>query len=177
MGTSRVAVIGATGFIGRYVVKRLAARGDVISAVMRDVERATLLLPLGDVGQIAGVRASLQDEARLAAALSGVNVVVNLAGILFERGAQSFEAVHHQGPARLGRLAKAAGVKHLVHVSSLGAAPGSPSAYARSKAAGEAALLAAFPDAVILRPSVVFGPRTISSTASPRWRSSSRCCR
>lgn len=158
MGYSRVAVIGASGFIGRYVVQRLAARGAVIAAIVRDVERANVLQPMGDVGQIARIRASLLDEARLAQALAGADAVVNLAGILYERGTQSFEAIHHEGPARLGRLAHAAGVKHFVHVSALGAAADSPSAYARSKAAGETALRAAFPSAVILRPSIVFGP-------------------
>jgi uncharacterized protein YbjT (DUF2867 family) len=158
MGTQRIAVIGASGFIGRSVVKRLAERGAVIAAIGRDVERSRLLAPMGDVGQIAAVRASLHDEARLRAALEHVDAVVNLAGILAERGARTFEAVHHQGPALLGRLAKAAGVKHVVHVSALAADPASPSAYARSKAAGETALRTAFPEAVILRPSVVFGP-------------------
>jgi uncharacterized protein YbjT (DUF2867 family) len=158
MGYSRVAVIGASGFIGRYVVKRLAAKGAVIAAVVRNLETSKLLQPMGDVGQIARIRADLLDEARLAAALAGCDAVVNLAGILYERGAQRFEAVHHEGAARLGRLAAAAGVKHLVHISALGADAASPSAYARSKAAGEAALRAAFPAATILRPSVVFGP-------------------
>ncbi|HZS84769.1 MAG TPA: complex I NDUFA9 subunit family protein [Stellaceae bacterium] len=158
MGYSRVAVIGASGFIGRYVVQRLAAKGAVIAAIMRDIEAGRFLQPMGDVGQIARIRASLLDEARLAQALAGAEAVVNLAGILYERGAQRFVAVHHEGPARLGRLAKTAGVKHLVHISALAADAASPSAYARSKAAGEAALRDAFPEAVILRPSVVFGP-------------------
>jgi NADH dehydrogenase len=158
MATSRVAVIGASGFIGRYVVKHLAARGAVISAIGRDSERASVLQPMGDVGQIAFVRASLTDEARLAAALQGVDAIVNLAGIMHERGKQTFEAVHREGPARLGRIAKAAGIKHLVHVSAIGASTDSASAYARSKAAGEIALRAAYPAAVILRPSIVFGP-------------------
>jgi NADH dehydrogenase len=113
---------------------------------------------MGDVGQIARIRASLLDEPRLAAALAGVDAIVNLAGILHERGRQTFEAVHHQGPARLGRLAKAAGVKHLIHISALGVSTDSQSAYARTKAAGEIALRTAFPGAVILRPSIVFGP-------------------
>jgi uncharacterized protein YbjT (DUF2867 family) len=158
MGYSRVAVIGASGFIGRYVVKHLAARGAVVSALVRDTERASVLQPMGDVGQIARVRASLLDEARLTAALAGVDAVVNLAGILHEHGKQTFEAVHHHGPARLGRLAKAAGVKHLVHISALGVSTDSQSTYARTKAAGEIALRTAFPGAVILRPSIVFGP-------------------
>jgi uncharacterized protein YbjT (DUF2867 family) len=158
MGYRRVAVLGASGFIGRYVVKRLAAHGAVIAAVVRDVEAAKFLQPMGDVGQIARLGANLLDEARLAAAIAGADAVVNLVGILHENGSQRFDAIHHRGPARLGALATAAGVRHLVHISALGADPGAPSAYARSKAAGEQALRAAFPAAVILRPSVVFGP-------------------
>src|SRR5260370_36074067 len=117
MGYSRVAVIGASGFIGRYVVKRLAARGDVVSAIVRDPDRADVLQPMGDVGQIARIRASLSDETRLAAALAGVDAVVNLAGILYERGALTFDAVHHQGAARLARPAPADGVTRPVHTS------------------------------------------------------------
>jgi NADH dehydrogenase len=154
----RVTVTGASGFIGRYVVKRLATRGVVIAAVSRYAETAKFLRPMGDVGQIATLRASLQDEAALAATVQGADSVVNLVGILHEFGVQRFDAVHHEGAARLARIARAAGVKRFVHVSALGADPGSPAAYARSKAAGEAAVRAAFPEAVILRPSIVFGP-------------------
>ena len=158
MGYHRVAVIGASGFIGRYVVKRLAARGAVIAAIVRDVEAAKFLQPMGDVGQIARLGADILDEARLSAAIAGADAVVNLAGILYERGRQRFEAIHHQGPARLAALAKAAEVKHLIHISAIGADAASPSAYGRSKAAGERAVAAGFPGAVILRPSIVFGP-------------------
>ncbi len=158
MGYRRVAVIGASGFIGRYVVKRLAERGAVIAAVVRNVEAALFLQPMGDVGQIARFSASILDETRLAAAIAGSDAVINLVGILHESGGQRFEATHREGAARLGALARAAGVKHLVHISAIGADPASPSAYARSKAEGEQNLRAAFPEAVILRPSVVFGP-------------------
>ncbi|MDB5409393.1 MAG: 3-beta-hydroxy-Delta(5)-steroid dehydrogenase [Rhodospirillales bacterium] len=158
MSDKRVAVIGASGFIGRYIVKRLASRGDVIAAVMRNIDSGQTLQPMGDVGQIARFRASIADEKRLAAALAGSDMVVNLAGILYERGAQRFEAVHHEGPRRVGRIAAAVGVKRVVHISALGAAADSQSSYARSKAAGEAAIAAAFPGVTILRPSVVFGP-------------------
>jgi uncharacterized protein YbjT (DUF2867 family) len=158
MSDKRVAVIGASGFIGRYVVKRLAARGDVIAAVMRDIDAGMILQPMGDVGQIARIRASIADEKRLAAALEGSDAIVNLAGILYERGAQRFETVHHEGARRVGRIAADIGAKRVIHISALGAAAGSPSAYARSKAAGEAAIAEAFPAVTILRPSIVFGP-------------------
>ena len=158
MGYRRVAVIGASGFIGRYVVKRLAARGAVIAAIVRDVEAAKFLQPMGDVGQITRLAANILDEPRLSAAIAGADAVVNLVGILYESGRQRFEAIHHAAPARLGALAKAAGVKRLVHISAIGADPASPSAYGRSKAAGEQALATNFPEAVILRPSIVFGP-------------------
>jgi uncharacterized protein YbjT (DUF2867 family) len=158
MAYRRVAVLGASGFIGRYVVKRLAARGAIVAAIVRDVEAAKFLQPMGDVGQIARLPANLLDETRLAAAIAGADAVINLVGILHESGSQRFDAIHHRAAGRLGALAAAAGVKHLVHVSALGADPAAPSAYARSKAAGEQALRAEFPAAVILRPSVVFGP-------------------
>ncbi len=154
----RLVVLGASGFIGRYVVKRLAARGAVIAAVSRHASDAGFLRPMGDVGQIALLDIDIGDEPRLAAAVAGADAVVCAVGILHERGRQRFEALHHQGPARLARLAKAAGARAFVHLSAIGADPQSPSAYGRSKAAGEAAVRAAFPEATILRPSVVFGP-------------------
>lgn len=158
MGYRRVTVLGGSGFVGRYIVKRLAASGAVVTVVSRNASAAGFLRPMGDVGQIAQIDASLADETRLAAALVGCDAVVCAVGILYERGKQSFDAVHHQGAARAARLAKAAGAKRFVHVSAIGADSTSSSAYGRSKAAGEAAVRAAFPDATILRPSIVFGP-------------------
>jgi NADH dehydrogenase len=158
MRNRRVCVIGGSGFIGRYVVKRLAERGAVVSVVSRHATEAQFLRPMGDVGQIAPIDAGLDDEAGLATALAGSSAVVSSVGILYERGRQRFELLHVEGPARVARLAAAAGAKNFVHVSALAADAQSPSAYARSKAAGEAAVRAAFPAATILRPSLVFGP-------------------
>jgi uncharacterized protein YbjT (DUF2867 family) len=154
----RTAVLGGSGFIGRYIVKRLAAQGEVILVGCRRPEEARFLQPMGNVGQIAVVKLSIGEAALLPDFLAGNDALVNCAGILIERGAQSFDLVHHAGPARLARLAREAGIERFVHISALGADPRSPSAYARSKAAGEQAVRDAFPTASILRPSVVFGP-------------------
>ncbi len=154
----RITIVGASGFIGRYVVKQLAAEGATIAACSRHARDAGFLRPMGDVGQVATFDADIADESTLAAVIAGSDAVINAVGILYERGKQNFAAVHHRGPARLAALAKAAGVRQFVHISSISADPAGPSAYARSKAAGEDAVRAAFADAVILRPSLVFGP-------------------
>jgi NADH dehydrogenase len=158
MQTRKLAtVFGGTGFIGRYVVKRLAAAGYVVRVATRDVESAMVLRPMGDVGQIVPLYAPLGAEALVKRAVQGADVVINLTGILAEGGAQRFEAVHAEGAGQIARLAAETGAKQLVHISAIGADAASPSLYARSKAAGEAAVRAAFPAAVILRPSIVFG--------------------
>jgi uncharacterized protein YbjT (DUF2867 family) len=154
----RTAVLGGSGFIGRYVVQRLAARGDVIAVGCRHAEEAKLLMPLGNVGQIAAVNLSIDDEELLPAFLAGNAALVNCVGILRQSGSQSFDRVHHTGPARLARLAREAGIERFVHFSAIGADPRSSSAYARTKAAGETAVRDAFPTVTMLRPSVVFGP-------------------
>jgi uncharacterized protein YbjT (DUF2867 family) len=154
----RITIVGASGFIGRYVVRDLAHDGAVIAACCRSARDAAFLRPMGDVGQIAPFGADISDERALAAVVAGSDAVVNAAGILFERGTQRFDMVHHRGPAQLAAIAKREGVKRFVHISALGADVQSHSAYGRSKAEGEAAVRAAFPGAIILRPSLVFGP-------------------
>jgi uncharacterized protein YbjT (DUF2867 family) len=154
----RTVVLGGSGFIGRYVVKRLAARGDVVAVGCRNAEEAKFLKPMGNVGQIETLNIAIGDEEVLPAFLAGNDALVNCVGILRESGRQTFDLVHHTGPARLARLAREAGIERLVHISALGADARSTSAYARSKAAGEQAVRDAFPTATILRPSVVFGP-------------------
>ncbi len=146
-------VFGGAGFIGRQVVQRLAREEWVVRVVTRDPLGARGMHTMGRVGQIAGLAADVTDEAGVARAVEGAGVVVNCVGILHGK----FDAVQGEWPARIGRLAKAAGVERVVHISAIGANAASESSYARSKAAGEAGLLGAFPAATILRPSIVFG--------------------
>jgi NADH dehydrogenase len=158
MKTHQIAVLGGSGFIGRYVVKRLAGRGEVLAVGGRRASEAGFLKLKGEVGQVGLVNIAIDDEAVLPAFLAGKDALINCVGILQEHGRQSFDRVHHTAPARLARLAREAGVERLIHISAIGADPRSSSAYARSKAAGEQAVKDAFPTATILRPSIVFGP-------------------
>jgi len=158
MGPGVVTVFGGSGFVGRYVVQALARQGARIRVVCRRTEEALSCKPMGDVGQIVPVAANIRDEASIAAALQGSDAVVNLVGILYERGRQTFDAVHHQGAGAIARQAAKAGVRQFVQISAIGADSGSDSSYAISKGLGEAAVRDAVPAAVILRPSIVFGP-------------------
>jgi NADH dehydrogenase len=151
-------VFGGAGFIGRYIVKRLAARGYTVRVAGRDPERALALKPMGVPGQILPVRASVTDPRAVAAAVSGAAVVINCVGILFESAGSKFAAVQAEAPGAIAKAASTAGAGRLIHLSAIGADAASPSVYARTKAAGEAAVAAAFPGATILRPSIVFGP-------------------
>ena len=151
-------MLGGSGFVGRYIVKRLAAGADVVAVGCRNAEAAKFLKPMGDVGQVVPLNVAIGDEALLPAFLAGNDALVNCVGILRESGSQTFDLVHHTGPARLARFAREAGVERFVHISAIGADPRSSSAYARTKAAGEQAVRDAFPTVTILRPSVVFGP-------------------
>lgn len=153
-----VTVFGASGFVGRNIVRELAARGVRVTAVCRDAERAKFLKPMGSVGQVTPVRADVTDPAAVARAVAGADAVVNLVGILYQSGRNTFDAVQASAPGTIAKAAAAAGARSLVHVSAIGADASSRSAYARSKAAGEVAVRAGFPGAVILRPSIVFGP-------------------
>ncbi len=157
---ARVAtVFGGSGFVGRYIVKRLAKEGWVVRVAVRDPEAAHFLQPLGNVGQIIRMPVRVQDEAAVKWAVEGADAVFNLVGILHEPGGeQTFEAVQRQAPGIIARAAAEAGAKRLIHVSAIGADAKSPSAYARTKALGEQAVREAFPGATILRPSIVIGP-------------------
>jgi NADH dehydrogenase len=152
-----VTVIGGSGFIGRHVVRRLAAQGARVRVAVRDPNAGLFLKTMGEVGQIDLVQANLRDDASVARVVDGAQKVVISVGLLYEKGRQNFENIHVAGVARIARAARQAGVRKLVHLSALGADEKSPSAYGRSKARGEAALRDEFAAATILRPSVVFG--------------------
>lgn len=153
-----VTVYGGSGFIGRHVVRELARQGWRIRVAVRRPDLATHLQPLGAVGQIHAVQANVRYRDSVLRAAEGSEAVVNLVGVLAPSGRQSFDAVQAFGARMIAVAAREAGAKSLVHMSAIGADAGSRSAYARSKAEGEAGVVAAFPNAVILRPSIVFGP-------------------
>ncbi len=153
-----VTIFGGSGFLGRHVAHELARQGWRIRIAARRPDLAFHTQPSGRVGQIQAVQANLRYPESLLPALQNADAIVNLVGILRERGAQSFEAVNHRGARAVAEAAKAAGIENFVHVSALGADPASASLYARTKAAGEAAVRETVPTAVIFRPSVVFGP-------------------
>lgn len=151
-------VFGGSGFIGRHLIRRLAKSGTIVRVASRHPAQANFLKTAGAVGQIIPWAVDVRDDASVARAVKDADIVINLIGALYETAPWSFETVHVDTPARIARLSKEAGVQRLVHVSALGSDARSESAYARSKAAGERALLAAFPEATIVRPSIVFGP-------------------
>lgn len=155
---SLVAVFGGTGFIGRHLVRRLAKAGARVRVVVRDPEAGMFLKPMGEPGQIILDRGNLLDAGSVAEVVAGADIVVNLVGVLYESGPYTFAAVHVEGARSVAEAAKAAGARRLVQVSAIGASKRSPALYARTKAAGEAAVGKAFPGATIVRPSIVFGP-------------------
>ena len=157
MARSVATVFGGSGFIGRYVVQRLAQAGHVVRIGVRDPEAAMACRPMGSVGQVVPLFAPITRADDVRRAVEGAEIVINLVGILAERKAGDFQRLHADAAGAAARAAALAGVSRFVQMSALGASAESPSLYARSKAAGEAAVLAAFPQAVILRPSVVFG--------------------
>jgi uncharacterized protein YbjT (DUF2867 family) len=152
-----VTVFGGSGFLGRHVVRALANRQYRIRVAVRRPELTGHLQPLGRVGQIHAVQANLRFPQSVTAAARDANIIINLVGILFERGRQRFDDVMAQGAEAVAQAANAASAR-VVHVSAIGADADSPSHYARAKAAGERLVQAAQGDAIIMRPSIVFGP-------------------
>jgi NADH dehydrogenase len=153
-----VTVFGGSGFLGRYVVQALARAGCRIKVAVRRPDLALHLQPLGAVGQIALIQANVRDERSVQDALRGADAAVNLVGILQQSGRQKFRAIHADAAERIAKAAREHGLRALVHVSAIGANRISPSMYARTKGEGEARVLTAFPEAVIVRPSLLFGP-------------------
>ena len=156
--TNLVTVFGGSGFLGRHVVRALAEAGYRVRVAVRHPNLANYLLPMGQVGQIQIVKTNALKPKEVAAAIHGAEAVVNLVGVLYSRGRQSFENLHVKAAETIASAAKTADARVLVHMSSLGVSPESPSAYARTKATGEWRVREAFPAATILRPSIVFGP-------------------
>ncbi|MFQ5439731.1 MAG: complex I NDUFA9 subunit family protein, partial [Paracoccaceae bacterium] len=152
-----VVIFGGSGFVGRYVARRMARLGWYVRVAVRRPNEALFVRTYGEVGQVEPVLANVRDEDSTRAAISGTDAVINCVGLMQESGKQNFEAVHVEAAGRIARLALSEGAAHLVHLSALSADEASESRYASSKARGEAAVKSAFPDAMILRPSVVFG--------------------
>ena len=152
-----VTIYGGSGFLGRHVVRALAKRGYRIRNAVRRPDLAGHLQPLGKVGQIHSVQANVRNAPSIEMAAHGADVLINLVGILYERGKQHFTAVHTEGAEHVAQAARTHGAR-LVHVSAIGADANSSAVYARSKADAEACVLAAVPPATIMRPSIMFGP-------------------
>jgi len=153
-----VTVFGGTGFIGRYVVRALARQGAQVRVVCRRPEEAMRCKPMGDVGLIVPVAANIRNKDSVAAAIGNSDAVINLVGVIYKRGAQTFDTMHIHGPRTIADAASVAEVKRFVHMSAIGADVNSASEYARSKGLGERAVSDAFAGATVLRPSIVFGP-------------------
>lgn len=153
-----VTLFGGSGFIGSQAVRALARRGWRIRVAVRNPVLAIEIQPLGDPGQIQFMRCDITNPADVAQAVRGADAVVNLVGVLHDAGGKrGFDAVHTEAAKTIAEAAKAAGVERLVQISAIGADAASPSAYGRTKAQAEAAVRDVYPDAVILRPSLVFG--------------------
>ncbi|PTX02874.1 complex I NDUFA9 subunit family protein [Pararhodobacter aggregans] len=156
--TKLVTILGGSGFVGRYVARRMAQAGWRVRVATRRPNERLYVRTYGFVGQVEPVLCNIRDEASIRAVIRGADAVVNCAGILLESGKNTFDAVQAKGAGTVARLAAEEGVKQLVHLSAIGADAEAESDYSRTKAEGEAAVLAAFPGAVILRPSIIFGP-------------------
>lgn len=152
-----VTIYGGSGFVGRYIARRMAKEGWRVRVAVRRPNDALFVKPYGTVGQVEPVPCNIRDEASVRAVMKGADAVVNCVGILNGSGKNSFDAVQAEGAARIARIAAEEGVAHLVHISAIGADEASASVYQQTKAAGEKGVLAAFPGAVILRPSIIFG--------------------
>jgi NADH dehydrogenase len=156
--TQLVTIFGGAGFLGRYVARRMAQAGWRVRVVTRSPNEAMFVRTYGDVGQVEPVFGNIRDDASVLAAVTGATAVVNCVSTFDAGGANSFKAINVAGADRIARIAAQAGVARIVQISAIGADANAPSIYGRTKAAGEAAVLTHMPAAVILRPSIMFGP-------------------
>lgn len=153
-----VTIFGGSGFVGRYIARRMAKQGWRVRVAVRNVNEAMFVRPYGVVGQVEPVFCNIRDDASVAAVTEGSDAVVNCVGVLDEVGKNTFAAVQAEGAERIARIAASFDIAHMVHISAIGADAEADSAYSRTKAAGEAGVLSHMPGAVILRPSIIFGP-------------------
>ncbi len=152
-----VTIFGGSGFVGRHIARRMAKEGWLVRVAVRRPNEAMFVKPYGSVGQVEPVFCNIRDDASVQAVMQGSDAVVNCVGILSDRGKNTFDAVQHEGAERIARVAAAEGVETMVHISAIGADKDSDSLYAQSKAQGEEGVLQHMPNAMILRPSVIFG--------------------
>ncbi|MEO1024538.1 MAG: complex I NDUFA9 subunit family protein [Pseudomonadota bacterium] len=156
--TKLVTIFGGSGFVGRYIAQRMAREGWRVRVAVRRPNEAHFVKPYGVVGQVEPVLCNIRDDASVKSVTQGADAVVNCVGTFDHKGKNNFDAVQNEGAARIARIATAEGVSRLVHLSAIGADIDGDSLYAQSKGKGEAAVFEAFPSAVVLRPSVIFGP-------------------
>ncbi len=152
-----VTIFGGSGFVGRYITRRLAQEGYRVRVAVRRVNEAMFVRPYGSVGQVEPVLCNVRDDASVRQVSEGADIVINCVGLLDETGKNTFDAVQAEAPGRIARIAKELGISRMIQVSAIGADVNSASDYARTKAEGEAAVLEHMPNAVILRPSIIFG--------------------
>lgn len=152
-----VTIFGGSGFVGRYIAQRLAAKGWRVRVAVRRPNEAMFVKPYGVPGQVEPVLCNIRDDASVAAVMRGADAVVNCVGTFDRTGRNNFDAVQHEGAARVAKTAAAQGIATLVHISALGCDRDEQSDYAASKRAGETAILESYPAAMIVRPSVIFG--------------------
>ncbi|MBS0123889.1 complex I NDUFA9 subunit family protein [Thetidibacter halocola] len=153
-----VTIYGGSGFVGRYIARRMAKEGWRVRVAVRRPNEAIFVRPYGVVGQVEPVLCNIRDDASVTAAMQGADAVVNCVGTFDSRGKNNFDAVQHEGAERIARIAAQQGVARMVHISAIGADKDGDSLYARSKGLGEEGVLSHMPGAMILRPSVIFGP-------------------
>ena len=153
-----VTIFGGSGFVGRYIARRMAKAGWRVRVAVRRPNEAMHVKPYGAVGQVEPVFCNIRDDDSVRAVMTGADAVINCVGTFARRGKNNFDAIQNEGAGRIARIAAEEGVARLVHISAIGADAQSRSLYGQSKGEGEAAVLAACPNAVILRPSVIFGP-------------------